>query len=795
MKTTKSQAMNRIDVIEDRLSQLDQERQSLLEELQSLRDDLQEETIYIGSASQAFIPETPEEKLELYLSLFRCRSDVYPKFWKNTKTGKTGYSPACENESNRPVCQKPKVRCSQCEHQRFYPFDQKVIKNHLTGFQSVGAYAINQQDQCIFLAADFDKSTWKTDVFSYQKAASEIGVEVAIEISKSGNGAHAWIFFSQLIPARVARTMGELILSRALDLSDSFELDSYDRFFPNQDLIPSGGFGNLIFLPLQKTYRNKSTTVFVDHECSIIKNPWKYLAGIHRLSLTQVETLIHEYVKDTDSITVSQSIIQQHLLPYDQKYHGSIVLRLQGQIVISLRQLPNPILKQLLKMATISNPKFFQAQRMRFSTWDIPKYIFCGNNDKDFVFFPRGLRDRIIELLTEQGFSVKLQDERNVGKELKIKFIGELYDYQKPVVEKMAKIDMGVMVAPTGTGKTVMATSLIAQRACSTLILVHRSTLIQQWIVAITTGIEEIEKKDIGVLGAGRRKLKGNIDIAMLQSLARKEDLKTLTKDYAFVIVDECHRVPTVTFEPVLQSLRCRYILGLTATPKRKDQFQSIIYMQCGGIAAQLSDINLAKQDREVSFIETNLPEIQGKHNITQLWDFICSSEERNNRIVDTIVSAIKKDISPIIISDRLEHIEMIRTLLQERTDVDIFVLSGHVKKKERNSIIWQMKEHLGDRSSCCLFATGSLVGEGFDLPELNTMILTMPISFSGRLTQYVGRLHRQVGEEKKHIMVYDFVDSVSGMTISMFKKRISAYKKLGYKLKLEKDSNLIKYL
>ena len=781
----------RVAYIRKKLEELEQESILLKEELAGL--------LHSSPAGVITKRSSSKEKIDLFLALFRCREDRYPYYYKRQSDGRSGYNPACKNEWLEGICgkiMKPRVSCSSCRNFIPVPFTADTARSHLTGPGAIGSYSIDQQDRCIFLAADFDKQDWQADAFAYRSTANGMGIEAAVEISKSGDGAHVWIFFSELVPARYARRLGELILIRTLDSSDTLQFDSYDRFFPNQDYCPKAGFGNLIFLPLQKDFRDKGCTVFIDEAGIPYPDQWSYLSSLHRMSLTELEEhLAEEILSADDEIGSSESIIQQYRLPIPAENSGTVDLVLRGQIAIPRNQLPKKLLKALMRRSTIANPKFFQMQKMRFSTWNVPKYIFCGTSDEYYLYLPRGLMRPVLEFLSDQGMKVSITDERNTGPKIATRFTGDLYEHQARIVEQLLKSENGVLVAPTGTGKTIMAAALIALRSCSTLILVHRGTLIQQWIETLTMYLEGIEKKHIGVLGAGRKKLKGKLDIAMLQSLARKENLEELTKAYEFVIVDECHRVPTVTFEPILQSIAARFVLGLTATPKRKDQFQSIIFMQCGEITARLEDINRMHQVRTVYFLESSLPALPEPHTVTEIWDYICRSEDRNRVIVDTIMLVLKEK-NPLVISDRVEHLQRLQELMDENNRfMHTLLLTGSVGKKERKRILEQFTCSLRDKTPCCLFATGSLIGEGFDLPELDTMFLTMPISFSERLTQYVGRLHRQSGEEKKVITVYDIVDTVSGMTVSMFKKRLSAYKRLGYRMETAADSRLLKFL
>ncbi len=798
----------RINHIRDRIKIIEREKADLEKELSSfLHLPLTEKTIeFIGEKASESTPRSPAEKIELFLELFRCRKDVYPKYWENIKSGKKGYSPVCKNEWIKGVCFKPSVKCTNCTNQGFLPLDETAAKNHLLGKTIIGSYAINPADKCKFLAADFDKSTWQEDVTEYRKAAADPGIHVAVEISRSGKGAHAWIFFSELVPAVKARQLGDIILTLAMSGRKGLQLDSYDRFFPNQDLLPSGGFGNLIALPLQKNLREKGFTCFVDENLNVITDQWDYLSNISRLSESDIDTILYSELNlfkyntdlsdDDRNISISEKIMQLDSDDEDE-YSGEVSIIFSGQIAIRLSELPGKIINKLKKIATFANPKYFEAQRMRFSTWNIPKYIFCGDNDSEFIYLPRGVINKVKFLLEDNGFDVILTDQRNISDPMEFSFEGELYDYQKEAVAVIKDNENGVLVAPTGTGKTVIAVKMIAERNRPAIILVHRNNLIEQWIDSICRFIPEIEKKDIGVLGAGRKKLKGKIDIAMLQSLSNKEGISELTNGYEFVIIDECHRLPTVTFEPVIKSIAARYILGLTATPKRKDQFQKIIYMQCGPIIHTIEDVYKESQNRQVEFRETDVPEMDRNQPVHLLWENLINNKERNDLIIGDIISLLSEKRSPVILSDRVEHISMLEIELGNKKpdEIPVYKLIGGMGKKERNYIKESIVNNLKENKVFCLFATGSLIGEGFDIPELDTLLITLPISFKGRLTQYVGRLHRATGEDKKEIVVYDYVDACSGMTISMFKKRLPAYRKLGYELKFNENGPLAKWI
>ncbi|MDA3821893.1 MAG: DEAD/DEAH box helicase family protein, partial [Bacteroidales bacterium] len=491
--------------IREELKSIEKQKRALLEELK----ELEHSSNFLGIVASPETVLSPQDKVALFLRLFRTRSDVYAHFWENKKSGRTGYSPVCSNEWIDGVCFKPKTKCVDCTHQAFVPFDEKTAISHLTGKSLIGSYAINSDDMCSFLAADFDKSDWKEDALCYKEVGIELGVDVAIEISKSGNGAHCWIFFHERVSARDARLLGSILLAKAQEANGTYTLESYDRFFPNQDYIPKGGFGNLIALPLQKRYRDNNSLVFVDSFFSPFSDQWEYLSHVHLLNGEDldnsllIEHIVHAAIPAlTTTISINQSIIEHKT--HIPTCSGTIEIIISGQIAIPLSLLPSKVLIELKKIATIANPTFFQHQKMRMSTWNIPRYIFCGDHDNEYLFLPRGLLDKVSDTLTSAGFTVKHVYQRNENPLLNLTFRGKLYDYQTKALEEIVQWDEGVLLAPTGTGKTIIAIALIVKRSLRTLIVVHVSTLIEQWIHSLITYIPELKRKDIGVLGKGR---------------------------------------------------------------------------------------------------------------------------------------------------------------------------------------------------------------------------------------------------------------------------------------------------
>jgi len=521
---------SRISEINARLAQLECEKQLLWEELKSLQCDVVEHKVY-GTPASETVPSTVDSRIALFCKLFRCRKDVFPIMWENAAKGARGYSPACKNEWRRGVSNKPKVKCTNCPNREFIHFDESVIRHHLEGRITVGTYTIREDDMCIFLAADFDKENWQQDVLAYKKAGKEFCINVAVERSRSGNGAHAWIFFQEPIQARMARQLGSIILTRAISERCSIALESYDRFFPSQDTIPKGGFGNLIALPLQKLPRKNGNTVFIDDDFSPYPDQWSYLAGIHLLSSEEATEIIDKYLVKAivPDETIEAEVEHQATFLHDSTsrleniYQGKVTVEFCQHLAVNISDLPSKLIAALKRLATFANPKFYEAQRLRFSTWNIPRYICCAELNGNCVTLPRGLYDECLDLLEMAGAKVILVDKRSQYSRISVSFAGQLLPDQVKAFETLSKQGSGVFVAPPGSGKTVIACSLIAERKLPTLILVHRKQLLEQWKNRLTEFLS-FDKKSIGMFGVHEKKRTGIIDIGMLQTISRMKD-------------------------------------------------------------------------------------------------------------------------------------------------------------------------------------------------------------------------------------------------------------------------------
>ncbi len=798
----------RIREIESRLSALEGERKHLIVELTMLQSSaraVEELPPVMGLPALANTPKTPDEKVDLFLSLFRARESVFPKLWENSSKGKKGYSPACRNEWVSGVCEKPRTKCSECPSQAFPHLDAQAVRDHLQGKFTIGTYAILENDTCTFLAADFDGDGWRQDASAYKTAARELGIQVEIERSRSGNGGHTWIFFQEPIEARIARQLGTVIVARAQAVRHTMSLSTYDRFFPNQDTLPKGGFGNLIALPLQKFPRDAGNSIFLTEDLSPHDDQWALLASARKLNLDEVRSVLNRELSNHSfqlvqyedmAVASAENALDSgsHKIVHGS-HTGQIEVEVGCRLSIKTLDLPSSILSALKRTATFANPEFFNKERLRFSTWNTPRFIFCGEIFPDRLVLPRGSLDACLEIAKKAGSSVVVREARPTFSKLKATFQGELSAEQKKAVAALTQNDIGVLVAPPGAGKTVMGCALIAKRKTSTLILVHRTPLMEQWRLRISEFLG-IEPKQIGTFGGTRKKPNGKIDVGMLPSLAKLGDTEAeeMLAAYGQIIIDECHHLPAVSFDKVLQKSPARYVVGLTATPYRKDGHQAIIHMQCGPTRYEMKHVDGPALTKRVIVRETTfkMPDDLGPQPAIHLvWEKLVADPARLDLVASDLRDAIEGGRFPLVISERKEHLALLQKVFDERlTDLGAkgFVLIGGMGKKARAATLEQIKTALGAKARPYILATGSFIGEGFDFPALDTLIIAMPISFKGRMIQYAGRLHR-ASPGKTGVVIYDYLDASSALTVSMFKKRLLAYRRMEYQVEAKSGS------
>lgn len=732
---------------------------------------------------------TTDEKVALFRTLFRGRTDVYPIRWEGKTSGKSGYAPACTNEWRAGVCEKPRIKCGDCAHRILQPLTDAVIYDHLAGEHTIGVYPLLEGDTCHFLAVDFDEADWREDAKAFIQSCTELGVSAALEISRSGQGAHAWVFFASAVSARDARRLGTAIISHACTRTRQLQLTSYDRLFPNQDTMPKGGFGNLIALPLQKKPRERGFSVFVDAGLQPYPDQWAFLASVARMPAHDIEPTILRatggahpldvtFIDDEDLATPwkreSKPVKLAGLMP------KSLTVILANQIYFEKAQLPQALANRLIRLAAFQNPEFYRAQAMRMSVWDKPRIIGCAENFPQHIALPRGSFDAARDLLADNGIRLDLHDERHAGTPIAVGFSGTLRPDQEAAVTAMLGHDAGVLCAPTAFGKTVTAAAIIARRDVNTLVLVHRTELLKQWQTRLAAFLDAGQGV-IGVIGGGKNKPTRQIDIAVMQSLSRQGEVDALVEDYGQVVVDECHHVGAASFDAILRRTKAKYVLGLTATPIRRDGQQPIIFMQCGPIRHKAAQPLDAPHELAVTpqFIESPIA-LPPEAGIQDVFRHLAQDAARTAAIARAITDALRQGRKVLALTERTEHIDAIRAALAGQAS-EPFVLHGRMSKKQRAALIVAL-DALSPDAPRVLLATGKLVGEGFDHPPLDTLVLAMPVSWKGTLQQYAGRLHREHAS-KTDVRIIDFVDTGHPALLRMWDKRQRGYRAMGYRV------------
>lgn len=657
----------------------------------------------------------PEIKIALFRSLFRGRDDVYPRRFENRKTGKSGYSPACANEWVRGICEKPRIKCAECPHQRFLPVTDDVIRCHLSGQDDhgrdfvMGVYPMLLDETCFFLAADFDKTNWREDARAILATCERLHLPAALERSRSGNGGHVWIFFDEPVPASLARKLGAHILTETMESRPDIGLDSYDRFFPNQDTMPQGGFGNLIALPLQKRPREMGNSVFLNEELNPYDDQWKFLSSIRRMPRPEVEEMVRraeakghvvgvrfvaqgENVED-ESLWTAPWSRRQAEAPIPGSLPENLELILGNEIFIAKETLSPQLRNRLVRLAAFQNPEFYKAQAMRLPTYDKPRVVACANDYPQHIGLPRGCFDDLCKLLSDLKIKHTVRDEREPGAPLPVTFQGELRHDQKIAAEAMLAHDTGVLSATTAFGKTVVAAWLIAKRAVSTLVLVHRRQLQEQWIDRLSTFLG-LQPREIGRVGGGRKKPTGIIDVAVIQSMVRKGLVNDSIKNYGHLIVDECHHLSASSFELVVQQAKAKFITGLSATVTRKDGHHPIVFMQCGPVRHRVNPKEQAAARpfqhtvivRPTNFLPLRPADPDMRTQFQDLYRELISDEQRNQIICGEVIQAVRDGRSPLVLTERNGHLDSLAGRLAPEVQ-HLIVLRGGMSRKQLQAV------------------------------------------------------------------------------------------------------------
>ena len=778
-----------------------------------LRKRLDEDTMPIEKKPTAMRTLSLQEKVDLFRSLFKGREDVFARRWYSKTSGKAGYQPVCQNEWS-PLCDKRTFKCADCPNRQFSPLTDNDVYRHLEGKEAdgrdvIGLYVLNEDNTCHLLCTDFDDKNcehgYQGDVLSFINVCRSWGVPCSVERSRSGNGAHVWIFFDNPVLAVKARKLGNAILTEAMNRNGKINFKSYDRFFPNQDTLPDGGLGNLVALPLQGNARKQGNSVFVDDTFNPFSDQWEYLLNAGKL----FEQLLEDILKRTASIQPlgelsKTSESKPWEVPVTTKIEKSdflseIVITRSNMLYIPLNQLSSKVLNHLKRIASFRNPEFYSKQALRLSTYQTPRIISCADIDDEYLALPRGCEDAVITLLTEKGVSYRIEDKSNHGKPISVQFNGVLRDNQQEAVNVLASNNNGVLSATTAFGKTVTAIGLIAKHEVNTLVLVHTKALLDQWVKAlelflmIDTVPEEKEGKrkrnkplsPIGTLSSTGNTLHGITDIALMQSCISDNDVKPFIKEYGMVIADECHHVSAVNFEQILKAVNASYVYGLTATPIRKDGHQPIIFMQCGPIRysadAKAQMLSQSFERLLVPRFTPFRPIGDNDLSFTKVAQQLAEDEYRNLFIVKDVIESLKEGRSPIILTNRTSHVTTLAELLKPHCP-NVITLIGSESTKEKRQKMEQLQS-VPSSEQLAIVATGKYVGEGFDYARLDTLFLVSPVAWRGIVAQYAGRLHREY-EGKQDVQIYDYIDIRVPVCETMYRKRLKGYASIGYRIR-----------
>ena len=774
-------------------------------------------------------PELGPEHASLLYSYFKGRQDVY-----SLRSSKKGYYTQCNNFWKYGICPKrdgTKIKCQDCSSQDYKELKGRVILQHLQGIKEdctdvVGLYPLFPDGSCWFLVFDFDNhdenaepsKEWQQEVNALREMCSVLGIDSLVERSRSGKGAHVWIFFSDPIQASKARKFGESLLRKGAESVSLKNFTYYDRMMPMQDFLPEGKLGNLIALPLQGRALRNGNSAFVDESWNTYKDQWKRLRETRRLSEKEVDDLIKLWCPDDDAMSIFQNDVvedtaagQTPLLfgqtpaSTNRDFHaedadGSVKIILSDGIYVNKKGLKNRMQNAIRRIAAYSNPQFFQTLKLGFSTKDTPRIVYNGYDEGDYIVIPRGCYDELISQLSVAGVRYDVVDKRQKGRKIDIHFNGDLYPEQQIAAEKMLYNDIGVLAAATAFGKTVLGAYLIAKKKVNALVLVHNVEIMNNWIKDLssfltineelptyTTPKGRVKKRSslIGTFSSQKDSTTGIIDIAMITSLGREDNINELVRNYGMVIVDECHHAAAVTHENVLRAVTARYVYGMSATINRGDKQDKKMFMQLGPIRhrytakerAQKQGIGHYIYPRFTRLVDLNQSEDK---NPADYYRLIMQSELRNMQIVSDVIDCVKRGRTPVVMTKYKEHAQKLYDMLQGVAD-HVFLLQGGKSLKERAAIREQMAAVRADES-LVLVAIGQYVGEGFNYPRLDTMLLAMPISFEGNVEQHAGRLNRDY-EGKKDAIIFDYIDQHIPTLKRMYYKRLRAYKKIGYEV------------
>jgi superfamily II DNA or RNA helicase len=708
------------------------------------------------------------ENIRLYISLFHGRDDIYAR--RREKDGKSSYMPAYDvdwNEYNKHKAQGGLFK--DFEGKKPQPFSKTVVIEHLNGRGTIGIYALLPDNTSWFIAADFDGEKWKNECLNYLNECISNNIPAYLERSRSGNGGHVWIFFEAPYPAFKSRKIIFELLRKAYNVSEFDKEVSFDRLFPNQDYHSKQGFGNLIALPLNGKSMEKGNAAFISPETfEPYPDQWEYLSSIQKLTIIELESLYGKFVGITPD--------SEHLLSAFAQPLKQLQIILRNKIFLNRIQLSPEIIAFLRDNLNFINSDYIIKSKIGKSTWKTEKYFKLIDETTDQIEIPRGFVGRLVRFCKEKSIGFEIIDERQKKEEVDFDSNISLYDYQEDALEITYKKDFGVIVAPPGSGKTIMGLELISRKQQPALIIVHRKQLLDQWVERIQSFLG-IPKKEIGQIATAKNHRIGKkITIAMIQSLVKLKDVKEFANSFGTIIIDECHHIPAKTFREAIINFNTYYLYGLTATPFRKNNDEQLIFVYIGEILAQANPA-VIKNEKEsgheisINIKETNLYapfdyKIDKYETISKILIF---DTARNKMIIDDIISQVEERKQILVLTERKEHINVLNLYLKERFET--ITISGDDPESVRKSKLAQIK--MGHFQ--IVISTGQYFGEGIDIDKLDCLFLVYPFAFEGKLIQYIGRIQRS----EKAPVIFDYRDSKIDYFEKLFKQRNRHYRKL----------------